>query len=246
MSRFTVLMLWLFSFGAFCCEIETEHSVTFYSSSCPIKTASSRTTEPVFLQFKFSGKSQKDIIREIKTVQRKLNIKVSAQKASKGYRLLLGPVAISDVAHFSQQLKSQGYGNALLKTVPPSSVANIVAPTTSSSGSLRSESTFAKVLGEVAQRKLFAVVDSNGRLIKTSYSVASKACATIGHSATIASQDEYVALLSSLYVLQLLGNIQAMPFWLDQQWVAVRLEEGVEKRQTVTGASYYVVCSFDG
>ncbi len=242
MNRFAMLILWLFSFGGFCCEIEKEQAAMLYSSSCAVKNASSHTTEPVFLQFKFSGKSRGDIIDELNHVQQKLNVGVAAQKTAKGYRLLLGPIATQDTTYFSQQLKLLGYNSTLLRTVPRNSMATITAPATSSSNSLNQNSTFAKVLGEVAQRKLFSVVDPDGRLIKTTYPAALKACAAIGDSAAIATQDEYVALLSSDYALSLLGGELVLPFWLNQQWVVTRLDEQVHKRRAVPDVQYHVVC----
>ncbi len=233
----------------FSCEIEKGHVATLYSSSCSINTASSRNIKPIFLQFKFSGKSFSNIVNELESVQKKFNVGVAAHKIAKGHRLLLGPIEPQKVSYFIQQLESLGYSGILLRTVPQ---GRLVASRTStpaidnasfSVASISPENTFVKVLGEVSERKLLAIMNSEAQLIKTTYPAALARCTTLGSAARIANQNEYIALLSSEQALLIFGNELMTPFWLNEQWVVTRLETQVQKRKVSAGVPYSVVCS---
>ncbi|CAH0529779.1 hypothetical protein [Vibrio hippocampi] len=246
---------------ALACEIEKGDIVALYSPSCPINTASSRSAKPVFIQFKFSGKSLIRVAKELEYVHQRLNVGVAAQavatqKVGKGYRLLLGPIQSKEVAHFTQGLKSLGYDSTLLRTVPQSRTADVlpsppvaetsppvITPPLPVTPPVDLEHTYVKVLGEIEGRKLLAMMDSDAKLIRTTYPNALSICTKLGKAVTIASQDEYVALLSSDQALFMLGEGIIIPFWLNETWVVTRLERQVQKLRATTRVHYGVVCS---
>ncbi len=241
-------LLLLSPLTAFACEVEKQAVVVHYSSSCPIKVTSSRTTRPVFIQFKFSGKDPGSIEQELEGVWRHLNAAVATQKVSKGYRLLLGPIQAKEVAHFTQGLKSLGYNSTLLRTVPQSRAVMTSSPSSSVplspvAPSVGLENTYVKVLGEIGEHRLLAMMDSESRLIKTTFPAALASCAEIGKKVTIATQDEYVALLSSNEALLIFGDDITTPFWMTEKWVVARLEDKVQRRRSAAGVYYGVVCS---
>lgn len=265
-NRLAILTLLYFSISATAssCEIERGHIATFYSSSCSLEVTSSHTTEAVFLQFKFSGRSFFDVVSELEVVQKKFTVDVAAHQTEKGYRLLLGPVGPQKISYFTQRLKSLGYNSVLVKTVPQGRTVNMLTsagitslpnvstlstsePSSSifSPSSANTESTFVKMLGEVAQRKLLAIMDSDARLIRVTYQNALQGCAAIDKTARIANQDEYVALLSSEQALQIFGSEHIIPFWLDKKRVMTHLEGQVQQRKAATEVHYSVICSVD-
>ncbi len=273
-NRLAVCMLWLFSFTAFPCEVKQEHGVTIYTS-CTINTAPASTTKPVLLQFKFSGKGQNEVFKELEQVQRKLNMDVAAHKIPKGYRLLLGPIEPQKINYYTQQLKLQGYHSTLLREapsassitsqnknpsnasvassnipkppathpVPPVSEPKPTIPTTSPE-KLPVERILTKTLGDVQGNTLLAVVDPDTNLIELSYPKALKVCQAVGGPVRLAQQEEYVALLSSEYAPQLLGEDLATPFWLNEQWVISRVDEQIQKRKAAD-KNYRLVCSLE-
>lgn len=233
----------LLSSTAFACEVEKREGVAHYSSSCTIKVTSARTTQPVFIQFKFSGKDPGSIVKELEGVRQRLNAGVATHKLDKGYRLLLGPLKVKDVAHFTQGLKSLGYNNTLLRAAPQNSHSVAASPLPSATPAVNLENAYVKVLGEIGDHKLLAMVDSDSRLIRTTFPAALSSCAKIGKTVTIATQDEYVTLLSSDQAFLIFGDDATTPFWMNEGWVVTRLEDQVQRREAAAGVYYGVVCS---
>lgn len=216
------------------CEKSKMGSVSIYSASCQLNLTS-KHSENIFAQIKFSKKSKNTVINELKKLRKLTYHEVAAHAFDDGYRLLIGPLSAEQIPRLKRYLLRYGYKDVMLKSFVNIPLTDIKPPLPTK--------LYYSPLGHLGKKAFYVPVNAEKTAIRLAYAEAFEACAALGQNARMANAQEYVKILWPKMTAFLLSSIE-VPFWLTPSAVVTKVAKEIEKRQASRDTKYQVVCTF--
>lgn len=255
-----IAVLWSCSTSSFACIERQIKNVSLYEPNCEFSVNRKESTNnKAYVQFQYQKKNLMETMQVMQSLTSSLPYAISIHSYQNGFRSMVGPVEQKDIAKVKRALAQKGYRETLVKYLASNSDSDSISQSQAAALIAKSRSQAHRAnkkiaqqyvgyrIGKVGTNDLIVPVkkESNeamsNRVGRFAYQDAKAICQGIQGQASIATVDEYAAVLSSTEALNKIGL--SVPFWLTSDAVITRSSKGLERRAASPNIQYNVLCS---
>lgn len=186
-------------------------------------------SEYYYIQVLYTEQSQVEALNKIQEIQQSIKYPTAIQPFDMGYRLYIGAIRGSDIAHVKNLLRSIGYDEHLLRKI------------SKNESSLKLEGIVFQKFGKINEKDIILPRYKSGSLALFDQIDVNFICQSINSHARIALESEYGGILSKPDALSVIGP--QYRFWLTSNRTVTRVSDNLVIKTAAQSSKYPVICT---